>query len=146
MTAVAELARPTVTGLTGTTSLLRLAARRDRVLVPVSALGLAGFVAMSAQATFALFPDLRSAQASMAPTLANPALVAMYGPISAADADAPGGSTVVGLDWVGRLLGAHGRVLPMAAVPLDIVAEVRGADLDPHRLTELSYLFKETNT
>ncbi|WP_084958193.1 gluconeogenesis factor YvcK family protein [Thermoactinospora rubra] len=34
------------------------------------------------------------------------------------------GDTVAGLDWVGRLLGAHGRVLPMASVPLDIVAEV----------------------
>ncbi|GAA3824779.1 uridine diphosphate-N-acetylglucosamine-binding protein YvcK [Sphaerisporangium flaviroseum] len=31
---------------------------------------------------------------------------------------------VVGLDWVGRLLGAHGRVLPMASVPIDIEAEV----------------------
>ncbi len=40
------------------------------------------------------------------------------------------GDTVQGLDWVGRLLGAHGRVLPMAAVPLDIVAEVDGADPD----------------
>ncbi|MBO0833543.1 MAG: uridine diphosphate-N-acetylglucosamine-binding protein YvcK [Actinobacteria bacterium] len=38
------------------------------------------------------------------------------------------GDTVQGLDWVGRLLGAHGRVLPMAAVPLDLVAEVEGAD------------------
>ena len=28
------------------------------------------------------------------------------------------GDTVEGLDWVGRLLGARGRVLPMAAVPL----------------------------
>ncbi|MEV0587686.1 uridine diphosphate-N-acetylglucosamine-binding protein YvcK [Nonomuraea sp. NPDC050310] len=37
------------------------------------------------------------------------------------------GDPVAGLDWVGRLLGAHGRVLPMASVPLDIVAEV---DLD----------------
>lgn len=35
---------------------------------------------------------------------------------------------VEGLDWVGRLLGAQGRVLPMSAVPLDIVARVRGAD------------------
>ena len=35
---------------------------------------------------------------------------------------------VEGLDWVGRLLGARGRVLPMSAVPLDIAAEVRGAD------------------
>lgn len=34
---------------------------------------------------------------------------------------------VAGLDWVGRLLGARGRVLPMAAVPLDIEAEVRMA-------------------
>ncbi len=40
------------------------------------------------------------------------------------------GDTVQGLDWVGRLLGAHGRVLPMASVPLDIVAEVEGADPD----------------
>jgi uncharacterized cofD-like protein len=31
---------------------------------------------------------------------------------------------VLGLDWVGRLLGAHGRVLPMASAPLDIQAEV----------------------
>src|SRR6516164_5897212 len=38
------------------------------------------------------------------------------------------GDTVQGLDWVGRLLGAHGRVLPMASVPLDLVAEVQGAD------------------
>lgn len=35
---------------------------------------------------------------------------------------------VEGLDWVGRLLGAQGRVLPMAALPLDIMAHVRGAD------------------
>jgi uncharacterized cofD-like protein len=38
------------------------------------------------------------------------------------------GDTVQGLDWVGRLLGAHGRVLPMASVPLDLAAEVAGAD------------------
>lgn len=38
------------------------------------------------------------------------------------------GDTVVGLDWVGELLGAHGRVLPAAAVPLDIAADVEGAD------------------
>jgi uncharacterized cofD-like protein len=46
------------------------------------------------------------------------------------------GDTVQGLDWVGRLLGAHGRVLPMAAVPLDLVAEVEGAD--PDRPDEMS--------
>ena len=38
------------------------------------------------------------------------------------------GDTVTGLDWVGRLLGARGRVLPMAAVPLDIEASVAGID------------------
>lgn len=37
--------------------------------------------------------------------------------------------TVGGLDWVGRLLGARGRVLPMSAVPLDIEASV--ISLDP---------------
>ncbi|MGL5929089.1 MAG: gluconeogenesis factor YvcK family protein [Dermatophilaceae bacterium] len=35
---------------------------------------------------------------------------------------------VAGLDLVGRLLQARGRVLPMAAVPLTIEADVRGAD------------------
>jgi uncharacterized cofD-like protein len=38
------------------------------------------------------------------------------------------GDPVVGLDWVGRLLRVTGRVLPMAAVPLDIVAAVEGVD------------------
>lgn len=37
------------------------------------------------------------------------------------------GNEVAGLDWVGRLLGAHGRVLPMAAVPLEIQADVTHA-------------------
>src|SRR5690606_8816415 len=65
-------------------------------------------------------------------------IVALWELLGAADADAPGGSTVAGLDWVGRLLGAHGRVLPMAAVPLDIVAEVRGAD--PSRPDEITHV------
>jgi len=38
------------------------------------------------------------------------------------------GGHVDGLDWVARLLGAHGRVLPMAVTPLDITAEVVGLD------------------
>lgn len=36
------------------------------------------------------------------------------------------GDHVDALDWVGRLLGARGRVLPMALTPMDITAEVRG--------------------
>ena len=38
------------------------------------------------------------------------------------------GDPVAGLDWVGRLLRVTGRVLPMAAVPLEIVASVEGVD------------------
>ncbi|NEA28878.1 uridine diphosphate-N-acetylglucosamine-binding protein YvcK [Actinomadura bangladeshensis] len=62
-------------------------------------------------------------------------IVALWELLGGADAD---GSTVAGLDWVGRLLGAHGRVLPMAAVPMDIVAEVRGAD--PSRPDEITHV------
>jgi uncharacterized cofD-like protein len=46
------------------------------------------------------------------------------------------GDTVAGLEWVGRLLGTGGQVLPMAAVPLDITAQVEGAD--PARPGELT--------
>jgi uncharacterized cofD-like protein len=35
------------------------------------------------------------------------------------------GNSVEGLRWVGELLGAQGRVLPMALTPIDIQAEVR---------------------
>jgi uncharacterized cofD-like protein len=48
------------------------------------------------------------------------------------------GDPVAGLDMVARLLGAKGRVLPMASVPLEIVAEVTG--LDPLRPDEISYI------
>jgi uncharacterized cofD-like protein len=48
------------------------------------------------------------------------------------------GDTVAGLDMVARLLKAEGRVLPMAAVPLEIEAEVIG--LDPMRPDEISFV------
>ena len=45
------------------------------------------------------------------------------------------GDNVAALDWVGRLLGAKGRVLPMALTPMDITAQVRGlAPGDPDAL------------
>jgi uncharacterized cofD-like protein len=45
---------------------------------------------------------------------------------------------VAGLDWVARLLGARGRVLPMSAVPLDVVARVRGTDPErPDDITQV---------
>lgn len=40
------------------------------------------------------------------------------------------GDHVAALDIVGRLLGAKGRVLPMALCPMDIHADVRGLDPD----------------
>ena len=46
------------------------------------------------------------------------------------------GDPVAGLDMVARLLGAKGRVLPMASVPLEIEADVIG--LDPARPDEIS--------
>jgi uncharacterized cofD-like protein len=46
------------------------------------------------------------------------------------------GDHVAALDWVGRLLGARGRVLPMALTPLEITAQVSGLDdAAPERLT-----------
>jgi uncharacterized cofD-like protein len=46
------------------------------------------------------------------------------------------GDHVAALDLVGRLLGARGRVLPMALTPLQISAEVSGLHVeDPERLT-----------
>ncbi|MFG2529644.1 uridine diphosphate-N-acetylglucosamine-binding protein YvcK [Streptomyces sp. NPDC048516] len=38
------------------------------------------------------------------------------------------GDHVQALDLVGKLLGAHGRVLPMSAVPLELQAQVKGHD------------------
>ena len=45
------------------------------------------------------------------------------------------GDHVDALDWVGRLLGAKGRVLPMALTPMEITARVRGLAEDPEELT-----------
>lgn len=38
------------------------------------------------------------------------------------------GDPVEGLEWVAELLGAQGRVLPMALTPMDIHADIRGID------------------
>lgn len=75
-------------GLAGTTELLRLALRRDRVLVPASVLGLVLLSVGSARATLALYPDDASAAAGLGGVLANPGVVALYGPVAAQTADA----------------------------------------------------------
>jgi uncharacterized cofD-like protein len=46
------------------------------------------------------------------------------------------GDIVTGLDWVGALLGAHGRVLPVATEPLQIVADVIGLHPEDPTLVE----------
>ncbi|NUR17121.1 MAG: polyketide antibiotic transporter [Dermatophilaceae bacterium] len=71
----------------GTGSLVRLAARRDRVLIPVSVLALVAFAAGSAQATIDLYPTLSSALDIIRPVLSNPASVALYGPMSSLTLD-----------------------------------------------------------
>lgn len=48
------------------------------------------------------------------------------------------GDHVRALDWVGRLLGARGRVLPMALTPMDITAEFRGGDTESTATTTVS--------
>jgi uncharacterized cofD-like protein len=70
--------------------------------------------------------------------LGNLLIVALWELLDQVSAAGAPGSTVAGLDWVGRLLGAQGRVLPMASVPMDIVAEVRGADPErPHAVSRV---------
>ncbi|SCK23197.1 uridine diphosphate-N-acetylglucosamine-binding protein YvcK [Streptomyces sp. WMMB 322] len=53
------------------------------------------------------------------------------------------GDHVQALDLVGKLLGAHGRVLPMSAVPLELQALVRGHD--PERPDEVSTVCGQAN-
>ncbi|QPP09443.1 uridine diphosphate-N-acetylglucosamine-binding protein YvcK [Streptomyces bathyalis] len=53
------------------------------------------------------------------------------------------GDHVQALDLVGKLLGAHGRVLPMSAVPLELQALVRGHD--PERPDEVSTVRGQAN-
>ena len=60
--------------------------------------------------------------------LGNLLIVALWQLLGEQAGGAPAQAHVAGLDWVARLLGARGRVLPMSAVPLDVTALVRGAD------------------
>jgi len=52
------------------------------------------------------------------------------------------GDPVTGLDWVGRLLGARGRVLPITTVPLTIGADVVNPDGSPGEIVGQSSLAK----
>ena len=72
-----------MSALAGTPTLLRLAWRRDRVLIPVSLLALTALSVGSAQATLALYPTDAAAREGLGSVLANPSIVAMYGPLAA---------------------------------------------------------------
>jgi ABC-2 type transport system permease protein len=67
--------------LVGTGHLLRLALRRDRVLLPAWALGIAGMATMSAQATVGLYPDLPARIEAARVVNGSAALIALYGRI-----------------------------------------------------------------
>lgn len=146
--------------LTGTATLLRLAWRRDRVLIPVSLLALTALSVGSGQATLALYPDEASARNGLGSVLANPGIVAMYGPIGALNRDALAvfktvlmGAVFVGLlayavvrrhtrveEEVGRLelvgAGVVGRRAPLAAaVALAALAVVAAGVLSAIGLT-----------
>ncbi len=71
----------TSSAFTGTWPLVRLALRRDRVVLPVWAVALAGMAAASANATVPLYPTEASRVAAAAAVNGTPALVALYGPI-----------------------------------------------------------------
>ncbi len=67
----------------GTGHLLRLALRRDRVMLPVWAVVLAASLSLSAVATIALYPDQQGLAGAAAAANASPAVVAMYGEVFA---------------------------------------------------------------
>ena len=67
--------------LVGTGHMLRLALRRDRILVPSWVLGIAGMATFSAQATVGLYPDLPQRVQAAEAINGSAALIALYGRI-----------------------------------------------------------------
>lgn len=89
--APAAHAAPTIplgTRLAGFSHLLRLAWRRDRILIPSSVLGLVVLAVGSAQATLALYPTDEEAVTGLQSVLTNPSVIALYGPMASPTADA----------------------------------------------------------
>ncbi|TDO52325.1 ABC-2 type transport system permease protein [Kribbella sp. VKM Ac-2527] len=65
----------------GTKTLVRLALRRDRVLIPLWIVVFAGMAASSAQASIELYPDVQSRVEAAETANSSPALVSLYGRI-----------------------------------------------------------------
>lgn len=70
-----------VLAVPGTRALLRLALRRDRILLPALIAGFAGMVAVSVAATVGLYPDAASRLQASAALNSTAALVALYGKV-----------------------------------------------------------------
>lgn len=68
-------------GLAGTPALIRLALRRDRIVLPAWILGFAGMAYSSAAATAGIYPDEAQRVSAAEALNASTALVALYGPI-----------------------------------------------------------------
>ncbi len=66
--------------LAGTVPLLRLALRRDRVLIPLSVLALTAYSVGSAKATVALYTDAATAMKDLGSVLNSPSTLTLYGP------------------------------------------------------------------
>jgi len=92
----------TGSSLAGTGSLLRLAWRRDRVVIPVSVGVLVLFAVGSAQATLALYPSTASLGPAIEQIFASPSAVALYGPIS--DPSSPDALAVVKTTMMGAVM------------------------------------------
>ncbi|EAP97413.1 putative ABC transporter [Janibacter sp. HTCC2649] len=142
-----------MSSLTGTGTLLRLAWRRDRILIPTSLLALTALSVGSAQATIDLYPTDEAARSGLGAVLANPSIIAMYGPIGAENRDSLSvfktvlmGAVFVGLlayavvrrhtrveEEVGRLelvgAGVVGRRAPLTAAMTLASLAVVGAGL-----------------
>jgi ABC-2 type transport system permease protein len=71
-----------MTSLAGTGTLLRLAWRRDRVVLPLGVVGVTAMAVGSAQATLALYPTTTSIGPAVVELLTNPAALALYGPVA----------------------------------------------------------------
>jgi polyether ionophore transport system permease protein len=68
-----------MTGFVGTGSMIRLALRRDRILLPAWILAFVAFAASSAASTESLYPTIESRVALATTANANPSLLALYG-------------------------------------------------------------------
>ena len=68
-----------MSAVSGTGPLLALALRRDRVLIPLSALALTAYSVGSAKATVALYSDAASAMKDLGSALNSPSTLTLYG-------------------------------------------------------------------